>query len=316
MPSLVRTRCPGIVNWFAILVIALVLVTGSCSRGHNDGVLIPILPPGNINDQPAWSHDGATIAFRHIPQVPADTLMPFGLYLISPSGAAPRLLVRGAYLQPTWSPDDQRLACRNPSGQLCLIDAQSANVTIVGFAGGTSPTWSPDGQLLAFDSPAGDPNESRSVWIAAIDGTGAHDIGKHGAGEWRDPDWSIDGRTLVYQRYYAGSGAPEIATVDTSGRELRRLTVDESLDLDPQWSRDGQWIAWTRNVNGDVAVWVMRADGGGRRRLSGGQQPAWSPDGQKLVFVRSRAEGGSDLYITSVTGGSALMLAARGQSIR
>lgn len=52
----------------------------------------------------------------------------------------------------------------------------------------------------------------------------------------------------------------------------------------PQWSPDGTRIAWSRQGT----IYVMNADGSGKRRLSpagaNARAPRWSPDGTKLAY--------------------------------
>ena len=66
-------------------------------------------------------------------------------------------------------------------------------------------------------------------------------------------------------------------------RLLRRLTYSGGYDGAPAWSPDGQRIAFVR---GD-GIHVMNADGSGAVRLTTGRydhEPAWSPDGRRIAF--------------------------------
>lgn len=69
----------------------------------------------------------------------------------------------------------------------------------------------------------------------------------------------------------------------------------------PDWSPDGRWIAFGRDpAPCDNGIWMMRVDGSDLRRLTrnpyaGAEcgcdgDPAFSPDGRQISFVRTRSE--------------------------
>ena len=82
------------------------------------------------------------------------------------------------------------------------------------------------------------------------------------------------------------------------GSGVKRLTDNTVRDGDPAWSPDGARIAFVRPVfygppgrrleNNEL--FVMRADGGGIRRLTRYRfedlAPSWSPDGSRIAFSR------------------------------
>jgi dipeptidyl aminopeptidase/acylaminoacyl peptidase len=76
-------------------------------------------------------------------------------------------------------------------------------------------------------------------------------------------------------------------------------TVRQVDYFNPAWSPDGRWISYESNLDGKFAIYVVAADGSGRRKLTSGVaddvQSSWSPDGQRLVFTSNR-DGHNQLY--------------------
>jgi Tol biopolymer transport system component len=94
--------------------------------------------------------------------------------------------------------------------------------------------------------------------------------------------------------------AAELWSLSADGSSVRPL----GPGLSPAWSPNGRLIAFDAGVNGNYDVWVMRADGSGRRRITRNAAPdyfaGWSPDGTRLVFTSDR--GGEDLYTIRADG--------------
>ena len=106
-------------------------------------------------------------------------------------------------------------------------------------------------------------------------------------------------------------GSPEIYTMNPDGSDLRRLTFDSKTDVHnqntgPVWSPDGSKIAFMHFhivVTGTQEasrseIGVMNSDGSNQRLLTVdgmNRDPAWSPDGSKILF--SRAGGAPDRFV-------------------
>jgi len=86
------------------------------------------------------------------------------------------------------------------------------------------------------------------------------------------PDWSPDGRTIVFSAGDEQGGFPQIYAVDPDGKNEHKLTASAPEKYSPRWSRDGSLIAYAGIVTVPVAssrparlhnqaIWVARADG-------------------------------------------------------
>lgn len=96
----------------------------------------------------------------------------------------------------------------------------------------------------------------------------------------------------VTQLRSAGTG---IGLVDLAGRPHPLTRHVGWYDDDPAFSPDGRRVAFTRSTDGrrSTHVFVMRADGRGVRRITGGrfdERAAWSPDGRWIAY---QAAGGT-----------------------
>lgn len=109
----------------------------------------------------------------------------------------------------------------------------------------------------------------------------------------RNPAWSYDGTSIVFDRTEPSTGTTSLWTVDPDlPGSLRRVPNSDGLS-DPSWSPDGRTIVagvltgpQPQTAHGLVTI---APDGAGRHPLRGaerGSGPAYSPDGTAIVFVQ------------------------------
>jgi len=117
----------------------------------------------------------------------------------------------------------------------------------------------------------------------------------------RYPALSPGGETVVFAYWGDLWSAP----VDGS-EAARRLTDHLAFDQNPRFSPDGESIAFEAGREGSSDVWVMPAEGGVPRRVtgfSGGDTLMnWSPDGRRIVFTSKRELWATNLMHIDVAG--------------
>ena len=65
----------------------------------------------------------------------------------------------------------------------------------------------------------------------------------------------------------------EIVVVRPDGTGLRRLTRSPYYDSEPAWSPDGTRIVFVSNRTGSDELFVLNAEGGGLKQLTEHEQP-------------------------------------------
>ena len=109
---------------------------------------------------------------------------------------------------------------------------------------------------------------------------------------------ALNGRIAYTTHGVDGTG--EIFSLDPDGSDPLRLTEHAGYDAQSDWSPDGRSIVFRRSpATTGFEVWRMTAEGRDETRMTFGldlpvgayssSQPAWAPDGERILF---RASGG------------------------
>ena len=101
-------------------------------------------------------------------------------------------------------------------------------------------------------------------------------------------------------------GSLDVYVLPSGEAEPRRLTTTTLDEFSPSWSPGGRSVAYRVNPRrSDVGdIWVMRADGRGKRNLTRSPRvaewsPAWSPDGRRIAYYSSL---GMDVWVMRADG--------------
>jgi Tol biopolymer transport system component len=233
-----------------------------------------------LNVGPALSPDGRYIAF-----LSARELFSIDLFLAdAQTGKVIRRLVSSArdshfeslrFIESAgaWSPDSRRIAFITFSkgdNFLSFVDVESRkteHVKVPGIEAITNVAWSPDGSTIAISG------QTTGVSDLFLYNINSNELRRLTADKYADlqPNWSPDGRTLVFVTDRGASTVLEqlqftemrLATIDVQSGTIRELNAfNAARHINPQWAPDGRSIYFISNPEGIPDVYRMNmADG-------------------------------------------------------
>jgi TolB protein len=223
---------------------------------------------------PRWSPSGDKIAFYSYKERTPK------LYLTNYTSGKVRTILnrKGLYSGASWAPDGKKLAFTlsqegNPDIFTVDIDGETVTRVTKGWGINTSATFSPDGKKIVFVS---DRSGSPQIYVRTLESGREERITFQGTYN-QSPSWSSLDR-IAFSSYE--EGRHNIYTMDSDGRNLRKLTEDQNDNEDPCWSPDGRYIVFSSNRAGGYHLYIMNANGQNQRRITfmKGEQtlPSWA----------------------------------------
>ncbi|MEO8501346.1 MAG: S9 family peptidase, partial [Vicinamibacteria bacterium] len=262
-----------------------------------------------------WSPDGKMFAFDG--KIGGKS----GLHVANADGTGIRFLTEmtdtnspltfeGATIE--WSPDSKQIAFVSTVPGPETKDATGDPVVITRYL------YKPD---AGEGSTRFNDNRRREIFVIDIAG-GTPRALTSGPREYHSIDWSPDGREILAVSnldhdpdYFYNQ---DLVAISVADRAIRRITTTESAEYQPRFSPDGKQIVFLGTKRGitdlettmeDTHVWIMNADGTGRREIGSvidnrQSNHGFSPDGASVYFT-ALDRGHVRLHRVSIASGKA-----------
>ena len=205
-----------------------------------------------------------------------------------------------------WSPDSTKVAFIDEGGRLCLVDADSTNLSKLVEIPSYSISWSPDGRKIAagcFD---------HDIYTVDIDTGELKNLTNSPDIKESSPSWSPDSKKIAFVVY--NPPYCDIALVDADGSNQTTIASEHGICEELAWSPGGQEISYVwypeeetgpEGICRDVCLVSIRD--GSKVNLTDSpkyddRDVSWSPDGTKIAFSSRRQVIDMQIYVMNADG--------------
>jgi len=279
--------------------------------------LAQVTTSGNVAHIFGWSHDGSQLLLGvgERPVLP-ETDMPGGtdLWVLDVRGGRAVQLTEGLeVLSAAWSPVRDQIAYGTRDLNIYVVNSDQTGYREL-LAHSYLGPWSPDGSRIVYRELAEDYSSVSLSVLNLGDGSRrqltSDEVNFVGYLWSQDVQWSLDGQSILFQSRRGEQGTSIWWKIDISSGQLMHLD-NETLrairafsGFAPRSPTANQVAFSGYDFDFHEIVWVMDFNGYARE-VARGSAPAWSPDGNKLVYKG----GDNGLWVISLDGTGTTKLA-------
>lgn len=184
-----------------------------------------------------------------------------------------------------------------------LVEASDYTQLTFGPGDKTYPTWSPDGKRLLFVAE-GSESTGLDIWVTNADGSAEPINLTNRKGDDTEPAWSADGQWISFTNNGREDKIRQVYVMEADGSDPYRLSYDQE-EFGTTWSPNMKWLGFVMNAAGAHIMFLRPPSDpkipDGRPYYATPQrfdmmdvvgnlghvnQPAWSPDGNWLAYMR------------------------------
>ncbi|MBT4479934.1 MAG: hypothetical protein HN724_12525 [Candidatus Marinimicrobia bacterium] len=292
----------------ALFLVFAILMYSSCSslfepsnpQEEAEGVA-GIGPPAypQIDFYPAWSPDGAWIAYYHnggsivaehggyYPDVDS-----MGLYIIPSIGGQRKLIVSGWIYDPSWTPDGRNLLFVH-EGRLNKYNLNTGELQHITEGHSIwSPHQHPTENMIVYASSGS--ATALSIWTMDTLGGNIRQvrIPRPYDGAWRGPSWHPTKSRIISHKNIRGDDPihSQLYLMDANGWNQERFSYTDTKARYPSFSPTGEFVAFELWVTDEKCFQIALQDTITTDitilTRDGGQEPSWSPDGLSIVYAK------------------------------